>query len=168
MLSALRNPRYFALLDSLVNAANEPPIRAERAEQANRPASRVSGKFIHQPWRRITEAVATLGDDPPDLALHQIRILAKRCRYATEAVAPVIDQATRLAAALADLQTVLGELHDTVITEAWLRQAAVSEPDCALVAGELILLQTIDRARLRSEWLANWKRASAKKLCSWI
>jgi CHAD domain-containing protein len=109
-----------------------------------------------------------LGDDPPDPALHNVRILAKRCRYAAEAVAPVIDQAASFAAALADLQTVLGDHQDAIVAELWLREVTVTTPKSALAAGHLILLQSFERARLRAEWPALWRTASAKKLCSWI
>jgi CHAD domain-containing protein len=168
MLSALRSPRYFSLLDTLINAAKEPPVRAERTALANQPAVHVGGKFARRPWRHLTEAVCALDDDAPDAALHNVRILAKRCRYAAETFAPVIGRAARLAAALADVQTVLGEHHDTVTAEAWLRNAAVSELKGALAAGELVSLQRLERARLRSEWPAIWEIASAKKLRSWI
>lgn len=169
MLSALRSPRYIALLDALVKTANEPPIRPERAEQTNRPAARAATKFVRRPWRRLTDAVAALSDDSPDAALHSVRILAKRCRYATEAVAPVADrQAARFAAALADVQTVLGDHQDTVIAEAWLRDAAITAPKGAVAAGELIFLQQCQRATLRAQWPAIWKTACAKELSSWI
>ena len=168
MLLALRSPRYLALLDALIKAANEPPIRAERAEQAKRPASHVAAEFVHRSRRRLTEAVASLDDDPTDPALHNIRILAKRCRYAAEAVAPVVDQAARFAAAIADLQTVLGEHQDAVVAETWLRKSAVTAPDGALAAGELVLLQRFQRARMRAEWPKTWKTVSAKKLSSRI
>jgi CHAD domain-containing protein len=168
MLLALRSPRYLSLLEALIKTANEPPVRAKRAEQAKRPASRVAAEFVHRPRRRLTEAVASLDDDPTDPALHNIRILAKRCRYAAEAVAPVVDQAARFAAALAELQTVLGEHQDAVVAERWLRKAAVTAPDAAVAAGELVLLQRFQRAKMRAGWPKTWKAVSAKKLSSRI
>jgi CHAD domain-containing protein len=168
MLLALRSPRYLALLDALINAANEPPIRPKHAKQANWRASRVAAEFVHRPWRRLTEAVSSLGDDPSDAALHNVRILAKRCRYAAEAIAPVVDEAARFATALADLQTVLGEHQDAVIAEAWLRKSAVTALEGALAAGELVLLQRLQRGRLRNQWPKTWRTVSAKKRASWI
>ena len=168
MLSALRSPRYLALLDALIKAANDPPVRPKRAKQAKRRASRVAADFVHRPWKRLIDAVASLGDDPPDTALHNVRILAKRCRYAAEAVAPVIDQAARFAAALAELQTVLGEHQDAVVAEAWLRRSAMTAPAGALAAGELVLLQRLQRATQRARWHKKWRTASTNKRSSWI
>jgi len=169
VLAALRSPRYVALLDVLVGAANEPPIRPERADLSNRPAARAAARFVRRPWRRLTDAVADLGDDPPDPALHNVRILAKRCRYATEAFVPVGDRrAGRFAAALADVQTALGDHQDAVIAEVWLREAATAAPEGAVAAGELILLQRLERARLRAAWPETWKTTCSKELRSWL
>jgi CHAD domain-containing protein len=168
MLTVLRSPRYLSLLDALIKAANEPPIRAKLPEQAKLPASRVAAELVHRPWRRLSEAVANLGDDPSDSALHNVRILAKRCRYSAEAVAPAVPRAARFAIALADLQTVLGEHQDAVVAERWLRKAAVTAPDAAVAAGELVLLQRFQRAKMRAEWPKTWKAVSAKKLSSRI
>ena len=169
MLSALRSDRYLTLLDALVQIANKPPIRAEHQAQADRAAAGAATSFVQRPWRRLNDAVAHLGDEPADAALHRVRILTKRCRYAIDAVAPVADhRATLLAAALADVQTVLGDHQDAVIAEAWLRDAAATTPQGALAAGELILIQRSERTNLRTQWPPTWKRASANELRSWL
>lgn len=169
MLSALRSDRYLSLLDALVQTANKPPIRAEHQAQADRPAAGAATSFVQRPWQRLHDAVAHLGHEPTDAALHRVRILTKRCRYAIDAVAPVADhRATLLAAALADVQTVLGDHQDAVIAEAWLRDAAASAPQGALAAGELILIQRSERTNLRTQWPPTWKRASANELRSWL
>jgi CHAD domain-containing protein len=169
MLRALRSRRYVALIDTLIATANEPPIRPERAARADQPARRAAARYVRRPWRRLRDAIASLDDDPPDSALHNVRILAKRCRYAAEAVAPGAGRpATRFAAAVADLQTVLGDHQDTIVAEAWLRNAAATTFEGALAAGELILLQRWQRARLRAGWPTAWKTASAKDLRSWL
>ena len=41
------------------------------------------------PWKRLRSAIRQLPDHATDPELHRIRILAKRARYAAEAVAPV-------------------------------------------------------------------------------
>jgi CHAD domain-containing protein len=169
MLVAFRSRRYVSLLDALVGAANDPPFRPGRAEAAARPAARAAGKLVRRPWRRLAAAVAALDDDPSDPELHDVRILAKRCRYAVEAVAPVTDQqAAHFAAALADVQSALGSHQDAVVAEAWLRAAQATTTDAAIAAGELILVQQRHQTRLRARWPATWKAASAKRLRSWI
>jgi CHAD domain-containing protein len=95
--------------------------------------------------------------------------LAKRCRYAAEMTIPVIGRrAARFAAALADLQTVLGDHHDAIVAEGWLRAAAIAVPDSAVAAGELIALQRAENARLRQAWPAVWRSASEEELRDWF
>jgi CHAD domain-containing protein len=66
--------------------------------------------------------VATLPATPSDVPRHQIRLLAKRRRYASEAVAPLVGPAAAaFAATVADVQTVLGNHHDAVVAEAYVR-----------------------------------------------
>ena len=77
------------------------------------------------PWKKLAKAVKALDDPPPDEELHAVRIRAKRCRYAVEAVAPVVGkEAKRIASAVAGLQGVLGDHQDAVVAEGWLREAA--------------------------------------------
>ena len=98
------------------------------------------------------------------------RILAKRCRYAAEAVAPALGKdAAKLGAAVADLQGVLGDLHDAVVAEAWLRQAVVRGPAAhALAAGQLIALERSEAEESRRAWREVWKQASARRLRAWL
>jgi CHAD domain-containing protein len=126
--------------------------------------------LVRRPWKHLKGAVGHLGDDPSDEALHEIRIRSKRLRYALEAVAGVFGNAPRpMAAAVADLQSVLGDLHDAVVAEAWLRhQAVTSSPETALVAGELVALQRQEQEACRASWLKQWKRASKKPLRRWL
>lgn len=112
-----------------------------------------------------------MGDDPPDEALHAVRIKAKRVRYASEAAAGVIGKpARKLAAAVADVQGVLGDLQDAVVAEGWLRSQveSASAPSEALVAGELVAMQRHQEAKCRLAWTKPWKKASQKRLRVWL
>jgi CHAD domain-containing protein len=69
---------------------------------------------------------ATAGPDQEN-ALHAARKTAKRLRYATEAVMPVIGKpAARLQRRLSDVQDLLGIHQDTVVARAALRDLAVA------------------------------------------
>jgi CHAD domain-containing protein len=127
-------------------------------------------RLVRKPWRKLRNAVDSLGVDPPDEALHQVRIRAKRARYAAEAAAPVIGRpAKRFAEAVAEVQGVLGDMHDAVVAEDWLRQVgSTSSAAQALVAGELITRQRDEQAACRKAWIKPWKSASKKKLRSWL
>jgi CHAD domain-containing protein len=165
MLCALRSARYDALLDALVEAAHQPRF----TQTGPQPATGWAAELVRGPWRRLAHAVRALQANPSDEALHTVRILAKRCRYAAEAVVPVAGQrAERFAGAIAQIQTVLGDHQDTVVAEAWLRAAATAAPDNGVAAGELIAGQRAHRACLRTQWPATWDKASDKTLRTWL
>jgi CHAD domain-containing protein len=114
--------------------------------------------------------VAALGPLPADDALHEVRIRSKRLRYACEAMACVAGKpAVELARAAADLQGVLGDFHDAIVTEEWLRAASAGAPaPLALAAGQLIARQRQDGSRSKAAWPDSWKQLSRKKLRVWL
>jgi CHAD domain-containing protein len=165
LLGGLDSERYVKLLNALTDAAVAPRCLPE----AEARAADVVQELVRRPWKHLSGAVDALGQEQPDEALHEVRIHAKRCRYASEAVAPVVGKAAqRFATAVAEVQTVLGDFHDAVVAEQWLRSAAPGGTDKAVVAGELIALERLDAAGLRAGWKSAWKKASAKKLRSWL
>jgi CHAD domain-containing protein len=167
MLAALRTDRYDTLLEALVAAANQPAFAPDAL--ADRLARSVVGKLVRRPWRRLAGAVDAAGDEPSDDELHLIRIAAKRCRYAAEAASPVAGRpAVHFAAAVAGVQTVLGDHQDAIVAEAWLRAAAAENPGCGVAAGELVAVQLGERSRRRAAWPKTWHAASAKKLRTWF
>ena len=169
MLAALRSARYDKLLIALVEGARAPVFAAEAASEA--PAGQLVVQVVHRQWRRLRRGVAALPDPPSDAELHQVRILAKRCRYAAEAAIPAVGKpAVRFATAIAGVQGVLGDHHDATVAEQWLRAAAaeISEPAAVLAAGQLIALERADNLRLRAAWPPAWRAASAKKLRGWL
>jgi len=169
MLRALRDARYLHLLDALVDLSTSPPLRKDAAKLTPRTSQRMAAKMVQKPWRRLADAVEALGPHPPDARLHEVRILAKRSRYAAEAAAPLLrPAATRFAAAVADLQTVLGDHQDTVLAEAWFRNAVVGHPEADRTVRLLIALEQERRSALRAQWPAVWRKANAKKLHNWV
>jgi CHAD domain-containing protein len=167
MLQAMRQRRYIRLLDSLVALAAAPPF-VDNPDFAGRGPASAAG-LLRRPWKHLSDAVSALADHPSDQELHGVRIRAKRCRYAAEAVAALTKPgAERFAAAMADLQTVLGDHQDTVVAEAWLREAAITDPSAGVAAGQLIAVERTRRTELRRLWPAVWKRASSKKRRDWL
>jgi CHAD domain-containing protein len=169
VLAILSEDRYVALLEALVDIARAPRFATDPPGLAERAARPVFIDIAHKPWRRLERAVESLDPDAPDAAFHAIRILAKRARYAAEAVTPLYGmEARRFARAVADLQTVLGKYQDTTVAEGWLRQAAKELPSTRLVAGELIAFERDDRVQLRVEFWKVWKKSSRRKLRKWL
>ena len=98
-----------------------PHTPAVLPEVATSPA-RSLGPLMERPWKHLEHAATAAGAEPADADLHEIRIRAKRARYAAEALVPAFGKpARRFAAAAAELQTVLGRHQDAVIASAWLR-----------------------------------------------
>src|SRR5437660_3164728 len=156
----LDSQRYVDLLEALVAAAHSPVCTLD----ADQPASQVLPPLATGPWRRLRSATRQLPDPPTDPELHRIRILAKRARYAAEAVAPVVGPgATAFAKAAAKLQTILGEHQDSVTAQAWLRSARVTGRR-AFVAGELIAPEHIPAQAARAQWPKARKALDRKRL----
>lgn len=156
LVSSLSSPRYVQLLATLVAAAAAPPL-ADRGEDL---ARRHVHKLVRRPLRKLEREVQLHRDDPTDQDLADLRRRVKQARYASQLAEPVLSSASRhLTRALAQLQDVLGELDEALVTERWLRAAAASSDDPArsLVAGQLVAGQRRDAARARSAWIEAWE-----------
>jgi CHAD domain-containing protein len=166
LLEGIRSERYVALTECLVAFAQVPPLVGRWAE----PAGDVLPDLVAPAWRHLSKAVADLGPEPRAEDLHAIRIKAKRFRYAAEAVAPAVGKdAARLASAVADVQSLLGDHHDAHVAEGWLRDtASTADAASALAAGELIAIQRLEAEDLERRWPGTWKKASQRKLRRWL
>jgi CHAD domain-containing protein len=164
--SALDGARYLALLDRLVEAATTPVLRST----AGRPAAEVLPRVVGRSWMSVAAAVGKLGPTASDGQLHRVRILAKRARYAADVAAVVFGKpARRLAGALGEVQTVLGEHQDATTAEAWLRTAAVGATgDVGVVIGRLLEQERAAAASARAGWPDAWRRTSRGKLRAWL
>ena len=163
LADALASPRYLDLLDRLHAAARVPPFSADGP--AMDPARRALPRLVRRAWRRLDREVDAAGAEPSDAGLHRIRIKAKEVRYAAEAVCG--KDARRLANAAKRLQDLLGEHHDAVAAEAWLRDQA-SSPLVAFAAGRLSAEQHQRQVELREEWPRAWRSLSQKKRRAWL
>jgi CHAD domain-containing protein len=174
VLDVLRSSRYLDLVDRLVQGAIAPRMQPAAMSAKTEDLTRLA----RQPWKKLKRDHAALGSHPADVALHALRIRAKRARYAVEAVAGAVggEAPRRFAAALTDLQDVLGDHQDAVVAQQWLRRHLASLPsgraevDLAptYAAGMLAGMLHAD-ARAATEALpAAWKRANRRSLHSWL
>ena len=164
---ALRTERYLTLLDHLVEAARNPAVQVP---DADRPAVGLV-RLVRRPWRRLRRAVAALDEEPPDEALHRVRILAKRARYAAEAVVAVAGaDARRFARAAARLQDVLGRHHDAVVARAYLHGELDRHPTPAdaYALGMLAGLVLAEERAARRAWPDAWARLGRPRLRRWM
>jgi CHAD domain-containing protein len=157
----MRSDRYLNLLDRLVAAAREPALMDEAAASTND----VLPGLVRPPWRSLAKAAKAVSDPPRDEELHAVRIRTKRCRYAAEAVAPVLGKRARaFASDAAKLQDVLGDFNDSAVAERWLRDwsTRARARDAIFAAGELAGLERAAEERGRAGWRKAWKRLSRK------
>jgi CHAD domain-containing protein len=167
VLEVLRSSRYLDLVDRLVQGAMAPRMRPEAASATASDLTRLA----RRPWKRLRRDYMALGSDPPDPALHAVRIRAKRARYAVEAVAGAIggEQPRKFAAALTALQDVLGAHQDAVVAEAWLRERiAAGDPVETYATGMLAGLLRVDALQATRALPDAWHRASRRRLRSWM
>jgi CHAD domain-containing protein len=168
LLGAMRSERYHALLDHLVAASRHIPPSHDGAA-----LDLELGDLVKKPWKKLRAAVDRLGDEPADEALHAVRIKAKRCRYAAEAVASAVGkEAKRFARAVEGFQEVLGDHQDAVVAGQWLRTHAMLEAagrvETAFVGGELAALEDIEAAESRAQWPDAWAEARRGRLRRWM
>jgi CHAD domain-containing protein len=167
----LTSPAHGDFIARLLTTVDQPVFVSGAEDGAGaligRPAVDVVGPLVAKPWRKLRKAVRRLppSDEVTHEELHQVRIKAKRARYACDAVKPLIGKpAKQLASRLGDLQDVLGDLHDTSVAEDWLRAAASDvrvARSGAVAAGVLVARERADGADLEAQWPAAWKRVRA-------
>jgi CHAD domain-containing protein len=164
LLDSMRSPRYVELLEHLVRVSRRPML----LPAADQPARQVLPGLVARPWRRLRRDARRLRGGAADVELHQLRIRAKRARYAAEAGAPVLGRrAAAFARAVARLQDVLGTHHDAVVAAERLRaMAGTGRP--AFVAGQLWGVERQVAEASRADWPKAWKRARKRRLRSWM
>lgn len=168
----LAGSRYLDLLDRLAAASRKPPFAPLLSGelQAEARANDVLPDLVGRQWRSLRHRVKKAGKHPTDRQLHRIRIGAKQLRYAAELAAPVIGpKARRTAKAAANLQTVLGEHHDAVAADQWLREEVSRlSPAASFTAGQLSAHQQRRQAKLRRRWTPVWKELDKDKVTHWM
>jgi CHAD domain-containing protein len=164
MLTAMRSDRYAQLRIRLSAAARAPRFTLA----ARMPARDALVPIVVRRWKRLREVVAELPARPGFRALHRVRIMAKRCRYASEAAAFAAGRpARRFAAAAAAVQDVLGDLNDSAVACRRLRRLR-RDPQTALAAMAFLTIEGEAGARARESWPAAWRSLGDKRLRSWF
>ena len=165
-VAALDSDRYLALLDRLVDAARSP----RTLPAADAPAADVLPGLAGAAFAKLRKRVKRLGRHPSADALHELRIKAKRARYAVDVAVPVVGhRAKATAKAIGALQDVLGNHQDCAVAEAWLRGALHgASPEQAFALGRLVADQQRRAEALRAVWRKAWKPLRARKRTSWL
>jgi CHAD domain-containing protein len=171
---AIAGERYVELLQALLEAARAPQVAGGSRQRAQASLARL----VWRPWRELVmgtrEGVAAgeLDQAGIDADWHSVRIRAKRARYATEAVAPVLGaDAEALAQSLAKVQSLLGEHQDAAVAaQTWLAIAQADPDDHALAvtAGRLYERERAAIRRARERFPAAWQATDRPQLTHWL
>jgi CHAD domain-containing protein len=164
--AVLSSDRYLTLLDRLEAATIQPPFLSSSVSIHTAGRS-ILLDLLEARWHSLRRQVQKVHRDASNRRLHRVRIKAKQVRYAAEAAEPVLGKAAaRTAAAAKDLQAVLGDHHDAVAAEEWLRaQCATRVTDreeavsisVAFDAGGLAAEQRQRQNTLRRRWPRQWR-----------
>ncbi len=120
----IRAPHYLQMLRELDAFIIAPPF----SRRAGKPVAPELATHLAAAWRSLATLVDQSLADPFDgPALHAVRKSAKALRYAAEAASATLgENMVVFAAAIEEIQEVLGEHQDALSAAAWLAQLALS------------------------------------------
>ena len=161
----LGSKRYRELFDLLDDARREPPLRRLAAQ----PAYGVLMPGLRAAYANLIRNVSEIGLTPNNEDLHRIRIMVKQCRYTTTIASAFLgDDATQAATALAQVQTVLGDVHDRVVAVEYLEGAldapvtrAPPDTDAASIHAAIEWLNR-SQEKLSTQWRGPLEEARKK------
>ena len=114
LVEAMDSDRYRALVAELAAFAISPPL-ADRHRRRRWLEERVVREIVLA--EKLVAAADRAAGDERNHLLHEVRKSAKRIRYAAESLVPAYgEKARRIADAYEEIQTILGEHHDAVVT----------------------------------------------------
>ncbi len=171
VLRELDGDRYLRLLDDLHELVADPGF----TERAHGPAETVLPPLVRDTWKRLhhTMRAAAKADAPEqDELLHEARKRAKAARYAAEAVESAFGKpARRFAAAMEQLQEVLGEHQDGVVTREVLRELGAASSGAGENGFTFGRLHALEQARAEAA-VARWptvrREVSRRRLRRWL
>jgi CHAD domain-containing protein len=169
--AALDSPRYFALLDSVDQLLEDPPLTPAAARPAREVLPGAARRTYRRTARRLRQAKRAPAGQPRETAYHEARKAAKRARYAGEAVSPVIGKAaSQFATQMKRIQSVLGDHQDAVVARGVDRELGIS----AYQAGENaftygLLYDREDQLAVRLQAKARrvWKHRTRPQFREW-
>jgi len=171
-LAALDSDRYSALLRDLTSFATEPPWTDEEHGSGDD----VLRSRVWREWKRLRRRAKTASKAPrPEerqVALHEVRKAAKRLRYSAESLVPLYgDDARRLSRQAKRLQTELGEVQDSAVSQGVL-QAMAAEPDTAadeaFVLGGLHAQERLLSVHAQARYAGAWDKLARTKNRQWL
>ncbi|MBD8505556.1 CYTH and CHAD domain-containing protein [Hoyosella sp. G463] len=165
VVEALRSDRYFDLLTSLDQLLGAESFNRKARSDAEEIVDKALLRLFRRIRGHVRDAAAAASQQERDPLLHTVRKESKRLRYAAEVASKhhvgrkPLKRIKRARNAAEDVQEILGEHQDGVITRALLddysgRAAAISVPanELARLAGYEQALADIAEARFKPAW----------------
>jgi CHAD domain-containing protein len=155
-LHTVDEPRYLRLLDSL-HALLATPASGERAGEDLEPVLRDAVRRSARRLRRRMRIARRAPEGERHDLLHDVRKAAKRARYVTEVAAAELDDVRTVTSTAEEIQRVLGELQDTVVTRELCRRCGVvafAEGENAFTFGRLHALEQARAERVEQQFWA--------------
>jgi inorganic triphosphatase YgiF len=143
--------------DAPASAAAPDAAAAPAVHPLDRPAGEFAATVLGRRDRRLRKRGAAVPEATPE-ARHEVRIAAKKLRYAAEFFASLYPRkrVARYARSLAGIQEILGALNDAAVVERLLAEAgarAALEPEATgLVRGWFGAVAMHELARFREAW----------------
>jgi len=170
---ALDSTRYLRLLDALDAIVGDPGPVVDPEPQ---PAAGVLAAGVRREARRLARSVRAALAAPPgparDALLHEARKDAKRTRYAAETAEPAVGRrAATYARRVEELQTLLGDHHDTVELRAVLHRVsgeARSAGEDTFLYGRWHAIEQGEAERDEAALLAVWAPIKAERRRRWL
>jgi CHAD domain-containing protein len=172
VMTALSSERYYAMLDALEELIASP----EAGPNAGRSAGKFLPAAVRRSYRKTRRRMHAADLKPPgparDSALHAARKSAKRTRYAAEAAVGVGgEQAQRFAGQMKNVQSLLGDHHDTVVGRQLSRRLGIAahlSGESAFSYGLFYERDVCSAERLDLRARKTWRRACQRKYRAWL
>jgi len=165
-LDATQTRQWFdSLAQQLAAAASPGPSRSAR----NAPALLVVPALIRKRYRKLRKCARRLTPESSMSEFHEVRIRAKKLRYALELIAPTYAKPARaMLTALQDFQSRLGTQHDADVTARYLTQLATKPPASFTAAtlftmGRMAERHAREAARIGGKVAKPWRRVHGKR-----
>ena len=132
--------------------------RAQRA-----PTARVARELVREAARGLRKRARRIDEKSPPDDYHEVRIRAKRLRYTLDAFASLYGESAQVFVdALARLQTVLGDYHDSMVREQRFTALVTGSPrlpsSASFLAGRLVERDVQAFERCRKKFAKSWRR----------
>ena len=161
LMDEMNSAAYLGFLSKLELAVHEPAMVEQDLTLAD---------IAARQFKNLCKTMRRLPEHPSNEELHQVRIKAKRARYAAELAEPCIGKcAARFAKSAKSLQDLLGIHQDAVLAEQYGRDLVDQVPGerAAFVAGLLVARAQQRREDVRNRFRAVWKRVKKRGKKAW-